>query len=352
MAHSYHVINLFVHESAMSVDCKPNIIPTSPDNGDLPNSAIAPLIDALTTCINSIHQSLDAILSVDAQRLICMPTVALARTSYPVISLIKIYSLLTESETRIGQIIDMQSLKLEWYLERVIDHYRTAAALGGGRAPSKFGYIIMMLRNWFLKKKENGPALREMFGTEIRSDTSSDKPTPQQTQMKLGATPLDLLSEVATGNQSSRTQLHGTLTNRPPSGQEPLYSPSNMNQSPPESSAPGDTMYGPAEVPTTTWRTQSIAPPIAGHTDPNLENRAYYQPFTPSDRGTPYTAPSTMGAGTYTDMSVNMPIGQMSMENGLGMQESFDPNNLFALGTMMDEGLFTFPQLFEGNLWF
>lgn len=350
MAHTYHVINVFVHESAMSIDCKHSILPTSPGNGDLPTSAIAPLIDALTTCINSIHQSLDAILSVDAQRLICMPTVAVARTSYPVVSLIKIYSLLTDSETRIGQVIDMQSLKLEWYLERVIGHYRTAAALDGGRVPSKFGNIIMMLRNWFLKMKENGPALREVFGTEMRSDTPSDKPTPQQTQMKQGATPLDLLSEIATGNQSSRAQLHGSLTNQPPSGQGLLYSPSTMNHNLPKSSTPGVTTYGPAEVPTT-WRTQSFTPPIAGHTDPNMGNRAYYQPFTPTDRGTPYTAPSTMG-GTYTDISVSMPISQMSMENGLGMQETFDPNNLFALGTMMDEGLFTFPQSFEPNLWF
>ena len=189
LAHTYHVINLFVHESAMSIDCKDSAITNSPGNGDLPASAIAPLIDALTTCINSIHQSLDAILSVEPQRLICLPTVSLARTSYPVVSLIKIYSLLTASETRIGQVIDMQSLKLEWYLEKVINHYRTAAALDGGRAPAKFGNIIMMLRNWFVKKKENGPALREIFGTEMCSDTPGGQPTPQQTQMKQGATP-------------------------------------------------------------------------------------------------------------------------------------------------------------------
>lgn len=171
LAHTQHNINLFIHESAMSVDCKGSDDSKSPSHDGLPNSALAPLIDALTTCIDSIHQSLDAILSVDAERLTCLPTVALARTSYPVVSLIKIYSLLTASETRIGQVIDMQSLRLDYYLENVIAHYRAAAALDGGRAPAKFGNIMMMLRNWFVKRKENGPALREIFGTETRTDT-------------------------------------------------------------------------------------------------------------------------------------------------------------------------------------
>lgn len=335
----------------MSIDCKDSAISNSPENGDLPASAIAPLIDALTTCINSIHQSLDAILSVEPQRLICLPTVTLARTSYPVVSLIKIYSLLTARETRIGQVIDMQSLKLEWYLEKVINHYRTAAALDGGRAPAKFGNIIMMLRNWFVKKKENGPALREIFGTEMSSDRPGDQPTPQQSQIKQGATPLDLLSEVATGNQSSQAQLNGSLTHRPPSGQGSLYSPATMNQTISNSTTPRGTTYGPAEAPTTSWSTPSFTSSMAGHIDPNMGNRAYYQPFTSNGRGTPSTAPPTMG-GTYADMSVNMPLGQMSMQTGLGMEDTFDPDNLFALGSMMDEGLFTFPPAFDGNIWF
>jgi hypothetical protein len=335
----------------MGIDCKQSVIPDSPENGDLPTSAIAPLIDALTTCINSIHQSLEAILSVDPQRLTCLPTVSLARTSYPVVSLIKIYSLLTASETRIGQVIDMQSLKLEYYLEKVINHYRAAAALDEGRAPAKFGNIIMMLRNWFVKKKENGPALREIFGTEMRSDTLSDKPArPQFDQMKQGATPLDLLSEVATGNQSSRAPSNGSIPHRSHSGQEPLYSPATMNQNIPSSTTPGAITFGPAEARTTSWPTPSFTPSMAGHTDPNMGSRAFYQPFTPTDRATPYTVPSTMG-DTYADMSGM--LGQSrGLDAGLGMEETFDPDNLFALGTMMDEGLFSFPLAFDGNFQF
>lgn len=174
-AHAHHVVNLFVHESAMNVDCRSSENPKGPTRDDLPTSAVAPLIDALSACIHSIHQSLEAILSIDVERLTYVPTVVIARASYPVVSLIKIYSLLTASETHIGQVMDVQSLRVEYYLDKVIAHYRAAAALDGGRAPTKFSNVIMMLRNWFIKKKENGPALREIFGTEMRSDTPSDK---------------------------------------------------------------------------------------------------------------------------------------------------------------------------------
>lgn len=160
----------------MGIDCKNNGIIKSSSGDQLPASAIAPLIDALTTCINSIHYAFDIILSVDSDRLTCLPTVALARTSYPLVSLIKIHCLLTAPDSRIGQVIDIESLKLEYYLDHITNHYRKAASLGGGRAVAKFGNIITMLRNWFVKQKDNGPALREIFATETNSEPEVKQP--------------------------------------------------------------------------------------------------------------------------------------------------------------------------------
>ena len=175
LAHTFHVLNLYVHETAMSIDCKSNSIVKSPSGEKLPTAAIAPLIDALTTCISSIHRAFDIIMNVDPDRLTCLPTVALARTSYPFVSLIKIYYLLTSPESRIGQVIDMESLKLEYYLDHVTNHYRNAASLDGGRAAAKFGNIITMLRTWFMKKKDNGPALREIFVAETNTEPTNSK---------------------------------------------------------------------------------------------------------------------------------------------------------------------------------
>lgn len=83
-----------------------------------------------------------------------------------------------------------------------------------------------------------------------------------------------------------------------------------------------------------------------------MPNRAYYQPFTTPDPSQGYGA--TQGNGTYPDMSsMGMSLAQpVGMVSELGMEATFDPDNLFALGTMMDEGLFTFPLAFDEGFQF
>lgn len=56
---------------------------------------------------------------------------------------------------------------------------------------------------------------------------------------------------------------------------------------------------------------------------------------------------STSTAGPYGVSTAGMPLTQpMDMA---GAETGFDADYLFALGTMMDEGLFTFPLGFEGG---
>lgn len=77
-------------------------------------------------------------------------------------------------------------------------------------------------------------------------------------------------------------------------------------------------------------------------------NRAFYQQYT-------QTYPATQpNATTYPDMPIGMPMAPMMGMAGdeMGFDASFDPNNLFALGTMMDEGLFTFPLSFDNTFQF
>lgn len=77
--------------------------------------------------------------------------------------------------------------------------------------------------------------------------------------------------------------------------------------------------------------------------DPNMGNRGYYQTYSPQAQPQ-YSMPDT-SASQY-DMAMGMPLDQsMGMIPG----EPFDPNNLSALGTIMDEGLFAFPFAFDGN---
>lgn len=63
------------------------------------------------------------------------------------------------------------------------------------------------------------------------------------------------------------------------------------------------------------------------------------------------TGPSQPGYPDMSSMGISLsqPMGMMPE---IGMDVAFDTDNLFALGTMMDEGLFSFPLAFDGDFQF
>ena len=276
----------------MSLDY--NAINNSPR--DLPSASVAAVIDALTSIIRSIHRSLDIITSIEIDRLISLPTSSIARTSYPVVGLIKIYSLYMSPDSRIGQILDVQSLKLDYYLDKVIAQYRAGAARDGGRVLAKFGNILVLLRNWFVKKRDQGDQgreLKELFSAAYQSSQPRQQvpPSPnthsatssKSTQMAPGMTPLHFLSEVAMGDPANRpsTQPNPTSYQSPETMQTPTSS--NYNATPslahPKKSTPQSLWpTGPSYQPQTTLPT----------TDPTLESRSYYQPYPQTDQSQSY----------------------------------------------------------------
>ena len=188
--------------------------------------------------------------------------------------------------------------------------------------------------------------------------------------MKPEKTPLHLLSEVAMGDPANRSTFTGNLSQQSCSGQANFYSPHSTIQ------ATGPSNYGPAESPhrmgstapsthsnstpapaTTPWPSvPNFSPSINKPHDLNMGNRAYYPPFppAPADPSPTYgihPTTSAMQPGTYSDMSaMSMPLSQpMDMASELGVDSSFDTENLFMLGNIMDEGLFSFPFSFDGN---
>ncbi|KAJ5355628.1 Transcription factor [Penicillium concentricum] len=359
MVHTEHVLNLFVHGSAMCVNF--NSGNNSPPQDDLHRSSIAAVIDGLTTAIRCIHESMDVICAIESDRLICLPTTTLARTTFPVVSLIKIYSLFMSPDSRIGQILDVQSLKIDYYLDKVIAHYRTAAARDGGRAAAKFGNIMVLLRNWFIKKRDQGDhgrELKEAFAngqkpsdhrqTHRNHDTPNAASAKSRTQMAPGMTPLHFLSEVAMGDPAHRAN----NSNPQCSITEQSYS---SNHSPSSTANPMTTpvlsSFGP-EPPQTSWSSGASYPTTLSSSDSNqIEPRGYYQsyPSTELTHNYPDLPSSSTQAQGYPDMSTVAGM-QLAPPMGMAPEIAMDPNSgesWITLGNMMDEGLFTFP--FDGN---
>jgi hypothetical protein len=338
MAHTESVLNIFVHESVMSLDY--NAINNSPQ--DLPSASVAAVIDALTATIRSIHQSLDIITSIEIDRLISLPTSSIARTSYPVVGLIKIYSLYMSPDSRIGQILDVQSLKLDYYLDKVIAQYRAGAARDGGRVLAKFGNILVLLRNWFVKKRDQGDQGRELKELFSAGHQSSQ---PRQ-QMAPGMTPLHFLSEVAMGDPANRPSTQPNQRPAYPTDQSP-----DRMQTPTSTNYTNSSLHAKKSTPPTPWSTGAYQPQTSlATTDPTLESRAYYQPYPQTDQAPSYPdmSNSTVTQG-YPDISVTgmqlappMGMAEVGVDAGLG-----DP--FYTLNNMMDEGLFTFPLSFDGN---
>ncbi|KAG0152954.1 hypothetical protein PDIDSM_1913 [Penicillium digitatum] len=360
MIHTEHVLNLFVHEPAMSVDY--NTGNTSPAHDNLHKSSIAAVIEALTTAIRCIHESLDLICAIEVDRLISLPTTTLARTTYPVVSLIKIYTLFMSPDSRIRQILEVESLKLDYYLDKVIAHYRAAAARDGGRGAAKFGNVMVLLRNWFIKKRDQGDQgreLKEAFSrdqnpTEHRQthrshDTPTVTPSNPRTHVAQGMTPLHFLSEVAMGDPAHRAKNPDSQHAIPGQPRSSNHSPnSTVNRM----ATPSSSSFGP-DLPQTSWSSGASYSTTLPSSDSNpIETRGYYLPYPHTDltQNYPDIPPSAQTQG-YPDMSTVAGM-QLAPPMGMAPEVGMDPNlgdPWYTLGNMMDGGLVAFPLSFDGN---
>lgn len=157
MRQTEHILNIYMHEAAMHVDANSGL--ASAEDG--PGLAH---INALTTCLTSVEQALDAVCSMDLKTFLSVPSMVLARTSYAAVTLIRLYSLASAPDSKIGQVIDPANLRVEHQLDRVLRHYNVAGEQAGARAHARFAVVLSLLRDWFVKRKDQNPALREALG--------------------------------------------------------------------------------------------------------------------------------------------------------------------------------------------
>ena len=194
MKQTDYLLNTYIHEPTMHIDSTTDQKLTDTDHPSLTSAAY---ITALSTCLTCVHQSLDIVLSMETRHLLSLPTYVLARASYAVVALIRIYAIVTGPETQISQVIDPSSLKVESYLDRVVEHYKTAGDLPGGRTPGKFAVILDLLRIWFAKQKDQHPELKEALAGVGGGDGEME--TVRGVSHCEG---LHLLSEVAMGKKN------------------------------------------------------------------------------------------------------------------------------------------------------
>lgn len=181
--HTEAIINLYMHEIAMHHnhnidDFKPPYNITPLDGPSEPAHVTPAHIDSLTICLSSIHSAFDAFLSMDVKVLRALPTLFFVRNSYAAVALIKMYSAVSAKGSKFGSIFSTADLKVEQYLDRLINRLTKTAEGGASRVAHKFSFIFGMLKNWHLKRVETGGNSKK--GSGIRQLTTSYKDAPEQ----------------------------------------------------------------------------------------------------------------------------------------------------------------------------
>ncbi|KAI3323495.1 hypothetical protein HD806DRAFT_535321 [Xylariaceae sp. AK1471] len=284
---SFSVLNLYMHEIALYVD-KTNEGYGAPNNADalrdpipgLGDSLTAVHINALSSCLTAIDGIFETFLALDISSIRCLPIFNFVRVAYAVVVLIKMYFSASSPNSELGKVINKDNMKVAEYLDKLLEKFREAAASDKSRPAAKFLVVLVMLRGWFNKQGQTrqqsdqniDPALKASQTHHSNYSAGHSKshdngPTPnvshdrqhqhqpaqnkQQSEFNPANTPLQLLSEIATGNGPSRNSQNNGLpsVSNPPyptwmasGAQQPyMYDP---NTGLPTSTAGGDPTIG------------------------------------------------------------------------------------------------------------
>lgn len=228
-----HVVNLYIHEVAMHVDH--NVDEFKPPfseatlrrlGGDKPEPLTRSHIDALSTCLKSIDGIFDNFLKFDAEIIRCLPIANFVRVAYAVVVLIKMYFSAATPNSELGKVIDKDNMKVEQYLDGLVDIFRAAASEEKSRPASKFLMVLTMLKAWFHRQREDkmttttqpaeastimsvAPAASPNAPASLPDNKPRQNLQSQQPGYGPATTPLHVLSDLATGNQGgteSRTE--------------------------------------------------------------------------------------------------------------------------------------------------
>lgn len=180
MKHTEAIINLYMHEIAMhhnhNIDDFRPPFNTTPIEGPPDPDLITPAhTESLTACLRSAHNAFESFLSMDIKTLRALPTHFFVRNSYAAVALIKLYSAVTAKGSKFGPMFPIDDLKVDHYLDRLIQTLTKVSENGMSRVAYKFKLIFTMLRNWHLKRTEspNGSGPRDSSQSQNGSRTTT-----------------------------------------------------------------------------------------------------------------------------------------------------------------------------------
>lgn len=319
---NFNVVNLYMHEMALhsetlSDQWRPPFNTEALKDGIVNSEPLsAAHINALSACLTAIDGILNTFLSMDVLSIRCLPVFNFMRVAYAVVILIKMYFSASSPGSEMGRVIHKDNMRVEYYLETLLDKFRATAADNKCRPAAKFLVVLAMLRSWFFKQgKGEGMASSSDDGSGAAAANTSTTPNTaalstaspqqrqysaqgtqqqqqlqqqlqqqqlqQQHQQPAANTPLQLLSEVATTGRdaSNATHIFANLSGTGRSIQQPFFhdSVSSTGTPPTSSTANSSSMpqMPPGPSPASTDLDSAMAPafpPWMSVTQPMVPN--------------------------------------------------------------------------------
>ncbi|KAF6841448.1 Transcriptional regulator WAR1 [Colletotrichum plurivorum] len=326
---SFHVLSLYMHEIALHSqldDIRPPFDTATLKDGMLPNLTLTTShINALSACLSAIDGIFEAFLAMEVPSIRCLPVFNFVRVAYAVVVLIKMYFSATAPGSELGKVIDKDNMKVEFYLDALLEKFRAAASEDRSRPAAKFLVVLVMLRSWFLKQSKGltgtsaPPESRAGTTPAPEATTRASRPPeaaaaaaaedqrstyqpgpPTLQDYPAANTPLQLLSEIATNDRSTGRSSNNLLWNAPQPGRQPfMYDPSVVTPSPLDPSGPDTASSGATAV----ENTNAVASNNNGGNNNNAGGGAnnWIQPFW---------------TGDLQDMGIDM-----SIADGLSLEE-------------------------------
>ena len=197
-------------------------------------------VTALAECMESIDEIFEIFLSLDVDTIRVLPVMHFVRIAYAIAILMKVYFAATSSGNPFSSVVDKDNMKVEVYLEQLLHKFKEIVGDEKSRPGSKFLMVLIMLRNCFYrgqKKSTCNTALPSAQQTRpgsaqaVEGGPSLQQQSPQQSSQQRqqgqqqagqlnsgygqGSTPLDLLSQVATGSSQATPQRQAKTENQP-----------------------------------------------------------------------------------------------------------------------------------------
>ncbi|KAI1751984.1 hypothetical protein F4782DRAFT_165143 [Xylaria castorea] len=242
---SFCVLNLYMHEIALQTNEEYSTSNTDALRDPIPglgDTLTAAHIGALSSCLTAIDGIFETFLSLDVPTIRCVPIFNFVRVAYAVVVLIKIYFSASSPNSELGKVINKDNMKVAEYLDRLLEKFRETAAQDKSRPAGKFLVVLAMVRGWFQQQQQQGQGHSRSQSQKVDPDLKSSQ-TPQtnptatpsactdtgshpstipdqqqhyqqsqnskQSEYNPANTPLQLLSEIATGNGPPRNQSTG-----------------------------------------------------------------------------------------------------------------------------------------------